>query len=67
MRSPRTLLVALGAALILVGALPAASHAVVAADPGHCSRVLDTCERVVAGRPEIELLSTRRRLHGDDD
>ena len=34
MRSPRTLLVALGAALILVGALPAASHAVVAAGPG---------------------------------
>ena len=29
--------------------------------------VLDRCERAVAGRPEIELLSVRRRLHGDDD
>ena len=29
--------------------------------------VLDTCERLVAGRPEVELLSVRRRLHGDDD
>jgi uncharacterized protein len=41
--------------------------AVVAADPGHVATVLDTCERAVAGRPEIELLSVRRRLHGDDD
>ena len=41
--------------------------AVVAADPAHCARVLDTCERVVAGRPEVEVLATRRRLHGDDD
>jgi uncharacterized protein YlxP (DUF503 family) len=41
--------------------------AVVAADPAHCTRVLDACERVVAGRPEVEVLATRRRLHGDDD
>jgi len=41
--------------------------AVVAADPGHCTRVLDACERVVAGRPEVEILSPRRRLPGDDD
>jgi uncharacterized protein YlxP (DUF503 family) len=41
--------------------------AVVAADAGHCGRVLDACERVVAGRPEVEVLATRRRLHGDDD
>jgi len=41
--------------------------AVVAAEAAHVRRVLDSCERLVAGRPEIELLSVRRRLHGDDD
>jgi uncharacterized protein YlxP (DUF503 family) len=41
--------------------------AVVAAEPGHAREVLDACERLVAGRPELELLSVRRRLHGDDD
>ena len=41
--------------------------AVVAAEPSHARRVIDTCEHQVAGRPEIELLSVRRRLHGDDD
>jgi uncharacterized protein YlxP (DUF503 family) len=41
--------------------------AVVAADAGHVGKVLDTCERAMAGRPEVELLSVRRRLHGDED
>jgi uncharacterized protein len=41
--------------------------AVVAADPGHVAEVLDSCERLVFGRPEVEVLATRRRLHGDDD
>ena len=41
--------------------------AVVAADTGQIRQVLDTCERDVAGRPEVELLSVRRRLHGDDE
>lgn len=41
--------------------------AVVAADAAHCGEVLDACERLVAGRPEVELLSARRRLHGDGD
>jgi uncharacterized protein len=41
--------------------------AVVAPDAAHCSQVLDACERLVAGRPEIELLSTRRRLHSEED
>jgi uncharacterized protein YlxP (DUF503 family) len=41
--------------------------AVVAAEAGHVGEVLDSCERLVAGRPEIELLSVRRRLHGDED
>ncbi len=41
--------------------------AVVAADAAHVGEVLDTCERLVFGRPEVEVLSTRRRLHGEDD
>jgi len=41
--------------------------AVVAADPAQVRAVIDTCENQMAGRPEIELLSVKRRLHGDDD
>ena len=41
--------------------------AVVAPDIAHARRVVDTCENQVAGRPEIEMLSVRRRLYGDDD
>lgn len=41
--------------------------AVVAAEAAHVGEVLDRCERAVAARPEVELLSVRRRLHGDDD
>ena len=41
--------------------------AVVAPDAAHCTHVLDACERLVAARPEIELLSARRRLHSEED
>jgi uncharacterized protein YlxP (DUF503 family) len=41
--------------------------AVVAAEASHVRAVLDSCERLVAARPEVELLSVRRRLHGDHD
>ena len=41
--------------------------AVVAAEAAHVQEVLDSCERSVAARPEIELLSVQRRLIGDDD
>jgi len=41
--------------------------AVVAAETAHVQEVLDNCERSVANRPEIELLSVRRRLIGDGD
>ncbi|MCV7067069.1 DUF503 domain-containing protein [Mycolicibacterium houstonense] len=41
--------------------------ALVAADRGHVVQVLDTAERMVADRPELELLSTRRGLHHSDD
>lgn len=41
--------------------------AVVAGEAGHVREVLDACERLVAGRPEVELLSVRRRLYGEED
>ena len=41
--------------------------AVVAAEPAQARKVIDTCEHQMAGRPEIELLSVRRRLRGDED
>jgi uncharacterized protein len=41
--------------------------AVVSADAGHCGEVLDECERFVAGRPDVDLLSARRRLFGPND
>jgi uncharacterized protein YlxP (DUF503 family) len=41
--------------------------AVVAPDAAHCGEVLASCERLVAGRPEVELLSAHRRLFGTDD
>jgi hypothetical protein len=39
----------------------------VAADSGHVVDVLDRCERWVAARPELELLSARRRIMGPHD
>jgi uncharacterized protein YlxP (DUF503 family) len=41
--------------------------AVVSGDAGHLTDVLDQCERLLAARPEVELLSVRRRIHGEDD
>ncbi|SDL89207.1 DUF503 domain-containing protein [Nonomuraea jiangxiensis] len=41
--------------------------AVVSASAGNCQEVLDACERMVAFRPEIELLSARHRLYNDED
>src|SRR5436189_3957160 len=38
--------------------------AAVAADAAHVRDVLNACERLVAGRPELELLSARHRLLG---
>lgn len=40
--------------------------AVVAADADHCHGVLDSVERLVAGRPEIELLSVQRQVYRND-
>jgi uncharacterized protein YlxP (DUF503 family) len=41
--------------------------ATVAADAAHVTEVLDACERLIAGRPEVELLSVRRQLLRDTD
>ena len=41
--------------------------AVVAADAGHVRSVLDSCERLVSSRPELEVLSAHQQLHGEDD
>jgi uncharacterized protein len=41
---------------------------VVAADRAHVVDVLDKCERLVAARPEVDLLSVRRQvLNSTDD
>ena len=39
----------------------------VSAASGHITEVLDAVERLVAARPEIELLSSRRRVFSTDD
>ncbi|MHA3704282.1 DUF503 domain-containing protein [Jatrophihabitans sp. YIM 134969] len=41
--------------------------AAVGNDHTHVREVLEACERLVAGRPEVELLSTRLRVFDDDD
>jgi len=41
--------------------------AVVSGDVAHCKEVRDACERLVAGRPEVELLSARQRLSNEED
>ena len=56
-----------GAASDATAALSAANAAVAAADRAHVVEVLDAAERLVAARPEIELLSARRGLRRSDD
>jgi len=41
--------------------------AVVSGEHEHVQRVLDSCERLVAGESEIELLSAHRRVVGPGD
>jgi uncharacterized protein YlxP (DUF503 family) len=41
--------------------------AVVAVDRAHCVDVVEACERLVAARPEVELLSARRRFLSEED
>ncbi len=39
----------------------------VSGEAGHVREVLDACERTVADRPELELLSSRQRMLGPED
>jgi len=41
--------------------------ALASGDAAHVTEVLDACERLVAARPELELLATRRTLHHNED
>lgn len=41
--------------------------AVVAADRAHCVDVLDAAERLVAGRPEVEVVSAHSTYHSLED
>ncbi|GAB3361808.1 DUF503 domain-containing protein [Modestobacter lapidis] len=41
--------------------------ATVAGDAGQATEVLDACERLLAERPEVTLLSTHRQLVSDSD
>ncbi|HJT04146.1 MAG TPA: DUF503 domain-containing protein [Pseudonocardiaceae bacterium] len=41
--------------------------AAVAGDGGHVREVLEACERLVAARPELELLAARHRMLGPED
>lgn len=41
--------------------------ATVSGQSAQCGRVLDACEQLVADRPEVELLSARRRLVREED
>ena len=41
--------------------------AVVSATAGNAAQVLEECERLVAARPEIELLSARQRLFTEEE
>lgn len=41
--------------------------ALVSRDAAHCHEVLDGCEKLMAGRPEIFILSARRRVWNDED
>ncbi|MGH3380955.1 MAG: DUF503 domain-containing protein [Actinoallomurus sp.] len=40
--------------------------AVVSSDASNCVEALEACERLIAGRPEIELLSARQRLFNEE-
>ncbi len=41
--------------------------AAVAATPAHAREVVAACEKLVMARPEVDVLSVRHRLFGDDD
>ena len=46
---------------------PLGGVAAVAADAQHVTELLDACERLIADRPEVQLLAVRRQLFSDTD
>jgi uncharacterized protein YlxP (DUF503 family) len=50
-----------------VAAAEVGAPAAVAADAAHVTELLDACERLLADRPEVELLAVRRQLFSDTD
>jgi uncharacterized protein YlxP (DUF503 family) len=41
--------------------------AIVGSTASHCVEVLESCERLIAARPGVELLSARQRLFNEDE
>ena len=41
--------------------------AIVSSERSHCVEVLDACERLVASRPELDLLSARQQVHNESE
>lgn len=41
--------------------------ATVSGDAARVTDVLERCERLIAARPEVELLSVRRQFHSEED
>lgn len=41
--------------------------AIVSGTAGHCQQVLEACERLVAARPELDVLTARQRVLDSDD
>jgi uncharacterized protein len=41
--------------------------AAISGDAGHVREVLEACERFLASRPEVDVLSVRTRWHGTTD
>ncbi|HEY7175828.1 MAG TPA: DUF503 domain-containing protein [Micromonosporaceae bacterium] len=41
--------------------------AAVADSAAHAREVVTSCEHLIAGRPEVDILAVRHRLYGEDD
>ena len=54
-------------AVVLRGLAVGVGVATVAGDAGQVTDVLDACERLLAERPEVTLLSTHRQLFSETD
>lgn len=41
--------------------------AAVGSTPAHVRDLMSSCEQLIAGRPEVEIITVRRQLIGEDD